>query len=151
MPALLPSAPEPAPAPVPVPLGPQHAARRSDLVYYAAITMAEFGPRPAPASAPAPDPDPDPDPDTDTVTNIHNADDARLRDADAMADFVQTPAARPDEGSKLRCCCGRNDCAYLRHSCSVLETVEKDVHTAAKLGKVRLVCCSLFFPIFFPF
>ncbi|WYZ42134.1 hypothetical protein EsH8_V_001029 [Colletotrichum jinshuiense] len=100
--------------------------------------MAEFGPRPAPASAPAPDPDPDPDPDTDTVTNIHNADDARLRDADAMADFVQTPAARPDEGSKLRCCCGRNDCAYLRHSCSVLETVEKDVHTAAKLGKALL-------------
>ncbi|TQN68288.1 hypothetical protein CSHISOI_07166, partial [Colletotrichum shisoi] len=118
-------------------------------------------------SPPHPDPDPDPEPnttteadadidieiDTDTATltstststfadtaqnNIHDADDARTRDADTMADFVQTPAPHPDEGPKMRCCCGRDDCAYLKHSCFVLETVEKDVHTAAKLGKALL-------------
>lgn len=75
---------------------------------------------------------------TDDYTDtVRNTDDARPRDADPMADFVSTSAPRPDEGSRMRCCCGRNDCAYLKHSCSVLETVEKDVHTAAKLGKVR--------------
>ncbi|KAJ0326435.1 hypothetical protein COL5a_006945 [Colletotrichum fioriniae] len=73
---------------------------------------------------------------TDDYTDtVRNTDDARPRDADPMADFVSTSAPRPDEGSRMRCCCGRNDCAYLKHSCSVLETVEKDVHTAAKLGK----------------
>ncbi|KAL0930203.1 uncharacterized protein CTRU02_215023 [Colletotrichum truncatum] len=66
------------------------------------------------------------------------ADDAPSRDADAMADFVPTSAARPADDLKLRCCCGRNDCAFLKHSCTVLDTVEKDVHTAAKLGKALL-------------
>ncbi|GKT90407.1 hypothetical protein Ct61P_08257 [Colletotrichum tofieldiae] len=104
--------------------------------------MAELGTSPGPD--PIPDPDPNTTTDTDTATadsdqnNIHDADDARLRDADAMADFVQTPAAHPDEASRMRCCCGRTDCVYLKHSCSVLETVEKDVHTAAKLGKALL-------------
>ncbi|KAJ0339206.1 hypothetical protein COL922a_004738 [Colletotrichum nupharicola] len=67
-----------------------------------------------------------------------STDDAPSRDADAMADFVPTSTARPDDGPKLRCCCGRNDCAFLKHSCTLLETVEKDVHTAAKLGKALL-------------
>lgn len=64
-------------------------------------------------------------------------DDVISPDADAMADFAQNPAGRSDDKSTLRCCCGRNDCVFLKHSCTVLETVEKDVHTAAKLGKVR--------------
>lgn len=37
----------------------------------------------------------------------------------------------------LQCCCGNADCDFLRHNCSVLDSVEKDVHTAARLGKVR--------------
>ncbi|KAF6827824.1 hypothetical protein CMUS01_08831 [Colletotrichum musicola] len=65
-------------------------------------------------------------------------DDAISPDSDAMADFAQIPAGSSDDKSTLRCCCGRNDCVFLKHSCTVLETVEKDVHTAAKLGKALL-------------
>ncbi|KAI3549564.1 hypothetical protein CSPX01_02215 [Colletotrichum filicis] len=141
----------PIPTSVPSPLGSQHAVRRGDDS--AAITMAELGTR----TPPEPDADPEQDDTTDLDLNttayrytadthftddytdtVRNTDDARPRDADPMADFVQTSAPRPDEGSRMRCCCGRNDCAYLKHSCSVLETVEKDVHTAAKLGKALL-------------
>lgn len=38
----------------------------------------------------------------------------------------------------LRCCCGRDECVFLHHNQSVLDSVERDVHTAAKLGQV---CC----------
>jgi hypothetical protein len=37
----------------------------------------------------------------------------------------------------LRCCCGRDDCVFLKHNCAVLDNVEKDVHAAAKMGQVR--------------
>lgn len=42
------------------------------------------------------------------------------------------------EASNIQCCCGRPDCVFLKHNCSVLESVEKDVHTAAKMGQVLL-------------
>lgn len=38
--------------------------------------------------------------------------------------------------SAMRCCCGREDCVYLRHNCTLLKSVERDVHTAAKMGQV---------------
>ncbi|CAM1501193.1 Fc.00g103550.m01.CDS01 [Cosmosporella sp. VM-42] len=38
----------------------------------------------------------------------------------------------------LHCCCGRLDCALLKKNSSILETVEKDVHTAAQLGQALL-------------
>ncbi|RKU49471.1 hypothetical protein DL546_009901 [Coniochaeta pulveracea] len=41
-----------------------------------------------------------------------------------------------DGSTALRCCCGRDDCIYLKHNCSVLDSVEKDVLTAAKMGQV---------------
>jgi len=37
----------------------------------------------------------------------------------------------------LECCCGSVDCERLKQNCAVLDTVEKDVHTAARLGQVR--------------
>ncbi|RDA84353.1 hypothetical protein CP532_2586 [Ophiocordyceps camponoti-leonardi (nom. inval.)] len=40
--------------------------------------------------------------------------------------------------STLYCCCGRVDCVFLKKNCSILETVEKDVHTAAQLGQALL-------------
>ena len=46
-------------------------------------------------------------------------------------------ARRQLDALALHCCCGRVDCALLKKNCSVLETVEKDVHTAAQLGQVR--------------
>ncbi|KAM0425298.1 hypothetical protein ACHAPT_009354 [Fusarium lateritium] len=39
---------------------------------------------------------------------------------------------------ELTCCCGRFDCPLLKKNCSILETVEKDVHTAAQLGQALL-------------
>ncbi|TDZ24946.1 hypothetical protein Cob_v002040 [Colletotrichum orbiculare MAFF 240422] len=73
------------------------------------------------------------------MTSHGMADTARAQlDPDAMAEFAQTPSPRTNDASTLRCCCGRNDCAFLKHSCIVLDTVEKDVHTAAKLGKALL-------------
>ncbi|EPE04507.1 hypothetical protein F503_03569 [Ophiostoma piceae UAMH 11346] len=38
----------------------------------------------------------------------------------------------------LRCCCGQTGCIYLKHNCTVLESVENDVRTAAKLGQSLL-------------
>jgi hypothetical protein len=37
----------------------------------------------------------------------------------------------------LKCCCGSIECVLLRHNCSVLDGVEKDVYTAARMGQVR--------------
>lgn len=36
----------------------------------------------------------------------------------------------------MRCCCGRADCAYLEHNDASLRGLEKDLETAARLGKV---------------
>jgi hypothetical protein len=36
----------------------------------------------------------------------------------------------------IRCCCGRTDCAYLKHNCSALDDLENEVRTAAQLGQV---------------
>jgi hypothetical protein len=48
-------------------------------------------------------------------------------------------ARRRDPGaSSIHCCCGNPECAMLKRNCSVLETVEKDVQTAAQLGQVSL-------------
>ncbi|KAK3998083.1 hypothetical protein QBC44DRAFT_278622 [Cladorrhinum sp. PSN332] len=38
----------------------------------------------------------------------------------------------------IRCCCGKEECVYLRHNCSVLLSVERDVHAAAKMGQTLL-------------
>ncbi|CAF3452039.1 hypothetical protein SNK03_002798 [Fusarium graminearum] len=40
--------------------------------------------------------------------------------------------------AEMTCCCGRIDCALLKRNCTILETVEKDVHTAAQLGQALL-------------
>ncbi|KAM0254390.1 hypothetical protein ACHAQJ_006859 [Trichoderma viride] len=42
------------------------------------------------------------------------------------------------DSSPLQCCCGSADCIHLKKNCSILEAVEKDVHTAAQLGKALL-------------
>ncbi|TVY22908.1 hypothetical protein LHYA1_G008118 [Lachnellula hyalina] len=44
-------------------------------------------------------------------------------------------STRPD----LHCCCGRSDCAFLKHNCTALDDLEKEVHTAAQLGQALLV------------
>ncbi|KAI0019260.1 hypothetical protein F4780DRAFT_771341 [Xylariomycetidae sp. FL0641] len=38
----------------------------------------------------------------------------------------------------MRCCCGSLACSFLRHNCSLLDNVEKDVHQAARMGQALL-------------
>jgi hypothetical protein len=47
------------------------------------------------------------------------------------------------ETANLRCCCGRTDCAYLKHNSSALDDLEKEVRKAGQLGQVRSFLCSL--------
>ncbi|KAH8785220.1 hypothetical protein F5883DRAFT_403145 [Diaporthe sp. PMI_573] len=51
---------------------------------------------------------------------------------------LDTLAVADSQPETLQCCCGNIDCVYLKHNCSVLDSVEKDVHTAAKLGQALL-------------
>jgi hypothetical protein len=37
----------------------------------------------------------------------------------------------------MKCCCGRNDCAYLEHNNVALEGLERNLSKAAELGQVR--------------
>ncbi|KAI9706054.1 MAG: hypothetical protein M1836_005460 [Candelina mexicana] len=39
----------------------------------------------------------------------------------------------------LECCCGRQECAFLKHNNAALEGLEKDVQTAAQLGQALLI------------
>jgi hypothetical protein len=41
------------------------------------------------------------------------------------------------EASIPQCCCGQADCAFLAHTCGVLEDVQRDARTAGELGQVR--------------
>jgi hypothetical protein len=51
-------------------------------------------------------------------------------------DLDLTARCRDPGAFSVHCCCGNPECAMLKHNCSVLETVEKDVQTAAQLGQV---------------
>ncbi|KKY39615.1 hypothetical protein UCDDA912_g00319 [Diaporthe ampelina] len=53
-------------------------------------------------------------------------------------DLDTLAAVAASQPETLQCCCGNTDCVYLKHNCSVLDSVEKDVHTAAKLGQALL-------------
>lgn len=57
-------------------------------------------------------------------------------DLESLVASINDPDPNPAD---LKCCCGRKDCIFLKHNCSVLDSVEKDVHTAARLGQVRLL------------
>ena len=52
-----------------------------------------------------------------------------------LADYEQNETLHIPE-QRLTCCCGNEACAYLRHNQSALDGLEKDVSTAARLGKV---------------
>ncbi|KAF3058205.1 hypothetical protein GL218_05436 [Daldinia childiae] len=47
-------------------------------------------------------------------------------------------SAEPQEPGPLKCCCGSVECIFLRHNYSVLASVEKDVHNAARMGQALL-------------
>ncbi|KAH8692392.1 hypothetical protein BGW36DRAFT_387512 [Talaromyces proteolyticus] len=50
----------------------------------------------------------------------------------------QPESAKNVDSSTLQCCCGRVDCAYLKHNNVALEDLEKDLETAARLGQALL-------------
>lgn len=61
----------------------------------------------------------------------------------SLGDMEVLDHAQLESGSPpLQCCCGSADCVHLKKNCSILEAVEKDVHTAAQLGKV-CVCVDV--------
>lgn len=52
------------------------------------------------------------------------------------------PAQHHQQPARANCCCGNAACAFLKHNQTALDGLEKDVSTAARLGKVRfLVFC----------
>lgn len=65
--------------------------------------------------------------------------------ADAEPDLL-APALVPvrDDIPPLKCCCGSAECVFLRHSNTILDSVEKDVHNAARIGKVRLYSAAVY-------
>ncbi|KAG5978558.1 hypothetical protein E4U55_006065 [Claviceps digitariae] len=55
-------------------------------------------------------------------------------------DPVLSPRDRRRENASpsLSCCCGSDECVLLRRNYSILQSVEKDAHTAAQLGQALL-------------
>ncbi|KAG6006878.1 hypothetical protein E4U21_006597 [Claviceps maximensis] len=55
-------------------------------------------------------------------------------------DPILSPRDRKRENAfpPLHCCCGSDECILLRRNYSVLQSIEKDAHTAAQLGQALL-------------
>ncbi|KAK4676477.1 hypothetical protein QC764_400930 [Podospora pseudoanserina] len=93
---------------------------------------------PYPNSDPPQPPPPPRDRDTDTDTGTGTGTGTGTDDTtDNTMGIVDVVGSSPP-GDDIRCCCGREDCVYLRHNCSVLLSVERDVHAAAKMGQTLL-------------
>jgi hypothetical protein len=50
---------------------------------------------------------------------------------------MNIPANDGPADTKLNCCCGRPDCAYLEHNNSAVDDIERKLERAAQLGQVR--------------
>lgn len=48
----------------------------------------------------------------------------------------QSPHGMSHSTEQSRCCCGRQQCPYLRHNDSAMEGLEKDLRSAAQIGQV---------------
>jgi hypothetical protein len=46
------------------------------------------------------------------------------------------PWERSTTETEMRCCCGKQDCVFLKRNYAVLDTLENDVHNAARMGQV---------------
>lgn len=68
---------------------------------------------------------------------------------DAISRFLSE--ARSDtsipERHSIKCCCGSEDCAFLKHNQSALTSLERDICTASRIGKVSHRCVSLEFDL----
>ena len=50
---------------------------------------------------------------------------------------IMNPANDGSSEPKLKCCCGRPDCAYLEHNNAAVDDIERKLERAAQLGQVR--------------
>lgn len=66
-------------------------------------------------------------------TSRHEPETARHRELSLSHVIMANEPLAP-----LRCCCGRTECIFLQHNCTVLESVENDVRIAARLGQSLL-------------
>lgn len=60
-----------------------------------------------------------------------------------MDDLIESPeellaqaGVTTHETSSIHCCCGRQECPFLEHNSTVLEGVERDLLSAARIGQV---------------
>jgi hypothetical protein len=79
----------------------------------------------------------------------HNDDHVLARDGGSPHIPHQPSVPKNVDSSSLQCCCGRLDCAYLKHNNVALEDLEKDLETAARLGQVGFLFVKLFLCLFF--
>ena len=73
-------------------------------------------------------------------TNDDNSDTRRAGIGHIPGHYGIMGANSEAEGSgdpKLRCCCGRLECAYLEHNNEALVVLEKQLERAAVVGQVR--------------
>jgi len=79
------------------------------------------------------------------------ADDAVQSFIDAYGQSDTSELHIPEHMQRIhKCCCGNDACAYLKHNQVALESLERDVRTAAKLGQVcRLVYNILLSPCWY--
>ena len=62
-----------------------------------------------------------------------------------LASYDVEPSEAPAHIPRANCCCGNLACAYLKHNQTALDGLERDVSTAARLGKV---CIQYYFIIY---
>lgn len=81
----------------------------------------------------------------------HDHDHVLARDGRSPLPDIPHQASAPKnvDSSSLQCCCGRLDCAYLKHNNVALEDLEKDLETAARLGQVRFSLFRSLFGLFY--
>lgn len=65
-------------------------------------------------------------------------DSSRPHSSDLASEVPCIPTHSATTPTALRCCCGRDDCAFLHHNNVALEGLEKDLATAARLGQALL-------------
>lgn len=74
---------------------------------------------------------------------------ARLGSENVIIPFSSAGRNYSCEEGTLQCCCGRRDCAYLRHNNVALGDLEKDLETAARLGQVCILYPYRLLPLLF--
>ncbi|KAH0837643.1 hypothetical protein FOPE_04918 [Fonsecaea pedrosoi] len=86
----------------------------------------------------------------DDLLTLPSLDDARR---DHIPDNVNTTVMTPSNDSrppssdgKLRCCCGRTECAFLENNNTILGGIERDLETAARLGQAAAEEMDFFMP-----